>query len=326
MTRPFLGRRGFTLVELLVVIAIIGLLIALLLPAVQSARDSGRRTQSKNNLRQLGVATHAAHDTFRITPPMFGRFPPGNTSGPAGTVFYHLLPFMEQNQLYDLGPDAARSYPLEVLRAPSDPSYGIGTFTLTGSMPSWWAASGTANATPPWANSGNTTWGLSSYSANWQFFGDDGAVFGRITDGLSTTIMFNEKYAVSSRPAGNPLSGANLWGYGVFPVTRDYSVSLPVDSLYVSPYWARSGFVNRGGPVPTAWTGSAPWMCRCMLKPEFHISHTNAHPLKSQALSRNVIHMVMGDASVRSVLANVTDEAWSAAETPAAGEMLRPDE
>jgi type II secretory pathway pseudopilin PulG len=91
------------LVELLVVIAIIGMLIALLLPAVQSARESGRRTQSKNNLRQLGLAVQLAHDTRQTTPPMFGYYPASRQGGPAGTVFYHLLPFLEMENLYKLG-------------------------------------------------------------------------------------------------------------------------------------------------------------------------------------------------------------------------------
>jgi prepilin-type N-terminal cleavage/methylation domain-containing protein len=306
-------RRGFTLIELLVVIAIIGILIALLLPAVQAARESSRRTQSKNNLKQLGLAVQMSHDAHKITPPMFGTHPASANSGPEGTVFYHILPYLEQEGLYELGPDASRPKTLSVLWAPADPSYEDGLFELT-------------TAIPPWAGS-NRWWGLSSYSANWQFFGDEGVIFAKVLDGLSTTIMFNEKYAVSSRPTGDPLSGANLWGYGVYPPTRpwDYSQSLPAGALYASAYWARSGFVNRGGPVPTAWTGSTPWNCRWMLKPEFHVPHTNAHPLKSQALSSGVIHMVMADGSVRSAVAGVSDPAWSAAETPANGETLRPD-
>ncbi|MBX3414395.1 MAG: DUF1559 domain-containing protein [Pirellulales bacterium] len=92
---------GFTLVELLVVIAIIGILIALLLPAVQAAREAGRRSQCANNLHQLVLAMHLHDDSY-------GRLPYANERGRGGSdsPFIHLLPFLENSTLsdaYDFG-------------------------------------------------------------------------------------------------------------------------------------------------------------------------------------------------------------------------------
>jgi len=102
---------GFTLVELLVVIAIIGILIALLLPAVQAAREAARRTQCNNNLKQMGLAMHTYNDTHGVFPPdaIFKASGPG-CPGPWPPLPYWgwgtpLLPFLEQKPLYDfLGP------------------------------------------------------------------------------------------------------------------------------------------------------------------------------------------------------------------------------
>jgi prepilin-type N-terminal cleavage/methylation domain-containing protein/prepilin-type processing-associated H-X9-DG protein len=92
-------RRGFTLVELLVVIAIIGVLVSLLLPAVQSAREAARRTQCTNNLRQLVLAAHSFHDTYRKLPSSIR--PAGLTPLPRISGHIQLLPFIEQKNSYD---------------------------------------------------------------------------------------------------------------------------------------------------------------------------------------------------------------------------------
>ena len=131
---------GFTLIELLVVIAIIAILIALLLPAMQSAREAARRTQCKNNLKQMGLALHNYESTFSTFPPGFistvtGPWPGGGNDpvpeiGPGWSVFAMILPQLEQTQLHQLidfnrpitDPvnQAARSTNVTAYRCPSD--------------------------------------------------------------------------------------------------------------------------------------------------------------------------------------------------------------
>lgn len=121
-------RLGFTLIELLVVIAIIAVLIALLLPAVQQAREAARRTQCKNNLKQLGLALHNYHDTFKVFP--FSTLQPSwvgsgqikNTRG-----FCMLLPYFDQAPLYNS---------IDFNIAMSASSQNIGTGTIVGTVAS----------------------------------------------------------------------------------------------------------------------------------------------------------------------------------------------
>ncbi len=92
--------RGFTLVELLVVIAIIGILIALLLPAIQAAREAARRNSCVNNLRQVGIAIQNYVDARRTLPP-FSLLPARRTSQP-WSALARLLPYLEEKNLHDL--------------------------------------------------------------------------------------------------------------------------------------------------------------------------------------------------------------------------------
>jgi prepilin-type N-terminal cleavage/methylation domain-containing protein len=149
-TPPRRLRRAFTLIELLVVIAIVSVLIGLLLPAVQKVREAAARIQSANHLKQLALASHHANDVHDQLPPLLGDYPTSGPGGGTGTVFFHLLPFMEQNNLYrssynpasgryEASSGGANATAVTVYRNPGDPSAG-GDKTINGLAVSGYAA------------------------------------------------------------------------------------------------------------------------------------------------------------------------------------------
>jgi prepilin-type N-terminal cleavage/methylation domain-containing protein/prepilin-type processing-associated H-X9-DG protein len=149
MKRPFASprRRAFTLIELLVVIAIIGILMALLLPAVQKVREAANRTRCGNSLKQIGLAVHNYHDAFQCFPPNY--LYTFDADGKNWGWIPHLLPYIEQENLFkqlDLAnkmisdvPDAIAT-PIKLLLCPSDPDVGDGTKFFDWSQNMGWYA------------------------------------------------------------------------------------------------------------------------------------------------------------------------------------------
>ncbi len=203
-------RRAFTLVELLVAIAIIGILVALLLPAVQAAREAARATQCKNNLKQIGIALHTYHDTFYKLPPGWVAFDETtNAPDPLGAPGWGWaalsLPYLEEDNLatlidYDehidehVNEDAVKMI-LGVFQCPSDPTDKHVEFPASHGVVDVGRANYVGVFGPEEVEDDPS-------DGDGVFFHNSHIPFTQITDGLSNTMMVGER---SSR------LGASLW-------------------------------------------------------------------------------------------------------------------
>ena len=212
-------RQAFTLVELLVVVAIIGVLVALLLPAVQAARESARRLQCNNHLRQMALAVHNFENTFKVYPshgvngtvnyvngtPASVKSDPTQQAG----VLFQILPYLEEQNLYN-NPDFAqvRNQPIKFYFCPSRRKPTTRLSNSTGStrnalndyaIPVWGASGGGINQ-QCWGLPNNSTYDVRHDSCI--FVRAVNGQVGRsvdITDGLTHTMMFGEKFVDVSR-------------------------------------------------------------------------------------------------------------------------------
>ena len=237
-------RSAFTLVELLVVIAIIGLLVALLLPAVQAAREAGRATQCKNNLKQIGLALHNYHDTLRTLPSGWEADVPAGRNGWGWASL--ILAQLEQTSLrnsirYDLrimnsANEPARNVILSVYICPSDPYPEMGEVLLTPPVQTAPPAQQPYYYHPPepmripFAKSnfagvfGTLEIESAPSAGDGTFFHNSRLKLASITDGLSNTLVVGERTSISGTfetfTATQSYVQTSLW-HGVIPEADD---------------------------------------------------------------------------------------------------------
>ncbi|WP_339734634.1 DUF1559 domain-containing protein [uncultured Gimesia sp.] len=216
-------KRAFTLIELLVVIAIIAILIALLLPAVQQAREAARRTQCKNNLKQIGLAVHNYADVYTCLPNANA-----NSELSGGSLFVSILPFIDQANaynLYDFNLKNTNSYNADVV-SQILPFYLCPSSPMPRAVPS--CSDDYGRAPGNYAVCGGTE----DYNIYWAHYGDpqpeqNGAIvytgstagkirFRDITDGTTSTLLVGETaYNLPDYTFGSSssCSGEKRYGY-----------------------------------------------------------------------------------------------------------------
>jgi prepilin-type N-terminal cleavage/methylation domain-containing protein/prepilin-type processing-associated H-X9-DG protein len=318
-TTSRLTRKAFTLIELLVVIAIIAILIGLLLPAVQKAREASFRMRCQNNLKQLGIAAHQMNEVNDALPPFSG---PG-ISGPGSTTQHVItlaapayngfnwsglaffLPYIEQDTIYSqmLLDPTGTSFPSNYLG---------GQYMRV--IPTFICPSDTSS---PGGHAGSTSgsadaFGVSNYGLNFMAFGNTitGSPEGRsvipasFPDGLSNTIFFAEMYGTCGiDPKGN-INASTIYG------------SLWVDS---NPVY-RPGFCAGPGNK-TGVAGSPP----CGMFQVQPLAARTCDYTRASSPHPGGINVGLGDGSVRFLSAEISPTTWANACDPRDGNPLGSD-
>jgi prepilin-type N-terminal cleavage/methylation domain-containing protein len=301
---PAFAQRGFTLVELLVVITIIAILIALLLPAVQAAREAARISQCANNEKQISLAIHLIGQANRVLPPLSverdnnpGRYRSGSrieVNGPyrgaiGATVFYWLLPYIEQASL-------AEQYP------PSNAFGACRTSIAVFHCPSEPMATANGWATTPYENANLDAY--TNFAANYLVFGcplkkstEGAATFVDVKDGLSNTLFIAERYANCCGLTGNLATcPGSLWG----------------DS---NRNWVPTFAMNGLWPPTTPYASVLPFQ----VAPD---AVMQCDPGRAQTPHSAGINVGVGDGSVRMIIGTVDPRVWAALCDPRDGVFI----
>lgn len=316
-------REGFTLLELLVAISVIAVLVALLLPAVQSAREAARRASCSNNLKQLGLALHGFHDVHR-------RFPSGR-GAPLPEIFSaqaYLLPHVEQVNLgelidYSQAPttfgigggivfdgsanEVAATTTVPVLQCPSDPGGGRVPGSIYGAT-SYAASVGTGTL-----NYGSLT------DADGVFFAGSKIRFRDVTDGSSQTAAFSERTLGPGQPAAPPSPRERTRYILELPGaadTTEAACSTPTAGTWYAERGAKWILGNYGNTLYNHYYTPNENVWECM----------NMHQQKALSAARSQhpgsVALLLCDGSVRHISESIDRATWQALASRSAGEVV----
>jgi len=339
-------RSAFTLIELLVVIAIIAILIALLLPAVQQAREAARRTQCRNNLKQIGLALHNYESTYTIFPMGDCSYHHGQGEVPQASIHAYLLPYLDGANNYSTfnfnfqvngngNNTQARIQHIPSYHCPSDPGQNRGLIAnqIDAASANYMQCLGshadhagyiTAYGSTPAISSDDTP--VPRNSLHGMFYRNSGTRMSNVTDGTSNTAMFaeirkgpNNTSSFLVVPAGDPRD-FNVATNATGPWTgNDLLVPPAACEIRSGNAWAYRGLqYYRGLLVATYYNHTMTPNAR--LRDCITSSLYQGH-LAARSYHAGGVSVCMADGSVRFASDNVDLGVWRALGTPSNGEV-----